>query len=65
MKKEVTFTLERETKNTYRYQEELSGEPPAIGTLYVQKWVLGQPPPKRIRVILELALATETGVEEE
>jgi hypothetical protein len=30
MKLEATFTLERETKNTYRYQEELSssGKPP-------------------------------------
>jgi hypothetical protein len=40
MKLEATFTLERETKNTYRYQEELSGsgKPPVIGTLYIQKW---------------------------
>lgn len=53
MRKEITFTLEKETKNTYRYQEELSGEPPAIGTLYVQKWVLGQPAPQRIRLTLE------------
>jgi hypothetical protein len=53
MRKEITFTLEKETKNTYRYQEELSGEPPAIGTLYVQKWVLGQQAPQRIRLTLE------------
>jgi hypothetical protein len=43
MKLEATFTLERETKNTYRYQEEPSGsgKPPIIGTLYIQKWALG------------------------
>lgn len=46
MRLEAAFTLERETKNTYRYQEELSGsgKPPIIGTLYVQKWAVGSPP---------------------
>jgi hypothetical protein len=46
MKLEATFTLERETKNTYRYQEELSGsgKPPVIGTLYIQKWALDSHP---------------------
>jgi hypothetical protein len=52
MKLEATFTLERETKNTYRYQEELSGKPPVIGTLCIQKWALGSPPPRRIRIIV-------------
>jgi hypothetical protein len=36
-KQTLTFTLERETKNTIRYQEDADGNPPAIGTLYVQK----------------------------
>ena len=31
----VSFTLERETKNTIRYQEETNGIPPAIVTLYL------------------------------
>jgi hypothetical protein len=55
MKLEATFTLERETKNTYRYQEELSGsgKPPVIGTLYIQKWAVGSPPPRRLRIIVE------------
>lgn len=35
MKLEATMTLERETKNTYRYQEELGDQPPIIGTLYI------------------------------
>lgn len=44
MKKTLTFTQERETKNTIRYQE--TSDVPAIGTLYVQKhlWAeLGKP----------------------
>ena len=53
MRLEATLKLERETKNTYRYQEELKGKPPIIGTLYLQKWALGSPPPQRIRVIVE------------
>ena len=39
---ELTFTLERETENTIRYSEDASGKSPAIGTLYVQKWLLGK-----------------------
>lgn len=48
----LTFTLERETKNTIRYAEDASGKPPAIGTLYVQKWLLGNEPPKNLIVII-------------
>jgi hypothetical protein len=51
-KQTLTFTLERETKNTIRYQEDADGKPPAIGTLYVQKWLLGKEPPKRLTVTL-------------
>ena len=36
MEKRLTFELERETKNTYRFQEVAQGTPPVIGTLYVQ-----------------------------
>jgi hypothetical protein len=49
-KQTLTFTLERETKNTIRYQEDANGKPPAIGTLYVQKWLLGKEPPRRLAV---------------
>ena len=49
---ELTFTLERETKNTIRYAEDTSGKPPAIGTLYVQKWLLGTAPPKNLIVTI-------------
>ena len=48
----ITFTLERETKNTIRYTEDVNGKPPAIGTLYVQKWLLGNEPPKNLMVTI-------------
>ncbi len=54
-KRELTFTLERETKNTIRYQEETSGQPPAIGTLYIQKWAVGTPVPQTLTVTVEAA----------
>jgi hypothetical protein len=44
----LTFSLERETKNTVRYAEQTDGKPPAVGTIYVQKWVMGQNPPKTL-----------------
>jgi len=49
----LTFTVERETKNTIRYQEKTNGKPPAIGTLYVQKWLLGEPAPSTLIVTIE------------
>ncbi len=48
----LSFTLERETKNTIRYAEDTSGKPPAIGTLYVQKWLLGNEPPNNLIVTI-------------
>lgn len=50
---ERTFTLERQTKNTYRYQEDEDGQPPVIGNIYIQKWAAGTSPPKQVRVIVE------------
>lgn len=35
---DLSFQRERETKNTVRYEEPEGGEPPIIGTLYLQKW---------------------------
>jgi hypothetical protein len=49
----LTFTLERETKNTIRYAEVADVDPPAIGTLYVQKWLLGKEPPKKLTVVID------------
>ncbi|MBM4049588.1 MAG: hypothetical protein FJ279_31215 [Planctomycetes bacterium] len=38
----LSFELEKETKNTYKYGERSApGQPPRIGSLYVQKWALG------------------------
>jgi hypothetical protein len=51
-KQTLTFTLERETKNTIRYQEDADGKPPAIGTLYVQKWLLGKEPPEKLTITI-------------
>ena len=55
----LTFTLERETRTTARYRENLRFEgthsysiPPAIGTLIVQKWLLGTEPPQTLTVTI-------------
>ena len=34
----VTLSRAKETKNTVRYEETVGGEPPIVGTLYLQKW---------------------------
>jgi len=57
-KLELRFTYEKETKNTIRYQEELgeetySNRDIAVGSLYIQKEVLGEPVPQRLRVSIE------------
>jgi hypothetical protein len=50
----LSFELERPTKNTVRYQEKPEeNSPTAIGTLYVQKWWLGNPPPRSLVVTIE------------
>jgi hypothetical protein len=64
-KLELIFTYGKETKNTVRYQEELgevalSSRDIAVGSLYVQKEVLGDPPPRRLKVTIE----EDTGREE-
>jgi hypothetical protein len=51
----VDFTLEKETKGTFRYQEVEVSQPPVIGSLYIKKYATGIDPPKRIRVIVEPA----------
>ncbi len=53
----LVFVTERETKNTVRFQEEAGGKPPVIGTLYVQRWALGEPLPQRLTVTIEAASA--------
>jgi hypothetical protein len=52
MKVERVFEVEKETKNTVRYAEVAEGQPPVIGTIYVQKWALKEIP-KTIKVTIE------------
>ena len=57
----VEFVKERETKNTVRFQEveNPDGEPPAVGTLYIQKWVLKRlDNPERIAVAIRPSTPT-------
>lgn len=50
---EIVFEYEKATKNTYRYTEKAeSGKGTRIGSLYVQKWALGEDPPKVLRVTI-------------
>jgi hypothetical protein len=52
----MAFSLDRATKNTFKYEEQPeSGQPLRVGSLYVQKWALGGDPPKRITVTIQQA----------
>lgn len=47
------FELDRETKNTLRFQEQPSnGLPPRVGTQYIQKWALDGQTPQKVRVTI-------------
>lgn len=52
MKLEQAFEMDKETKNTIRYAAVTEGTPPAIETVYVQKWAL-KGVPKKIKLTLE------------
>jgi hypothetical protein len=40
--KTIQFEFEKETKNSVRYKEvPEEGQPPIVGSLYVQKWYAG------------------------
>lgn len=52
----VAFEFEKATKNTFKYSEVPErGQPPRIGSLYVQKWAVGEEPPRRLSVTVEVA----------
>jgi len=53
MEKVIKFKLEKETKNTYRFEEITEGEPFVVKTLYIQKWFLKNKPNK-IEIILKV-----------
>lgn len=46
----LDFVLDKETKNTYRYKEEVNGQPPVVGHLYIQKWAITDSPPQTLSV---------------
>jgi hypothetical protein len=49
--KTIKFEFEKETKNSVRYKEvPEAGQPPIVGSLYVQKWYAGDS--KNIEVTL-------------
>jgi hypothetical protein len=50
----LVFSKEKETKGTYRYQEvEVAEREIAVGSLYLKKSVVGDPPPAQLRVTIE------------
>ena len=50
---DVSMKLEKSTKNTYRYSEVIEDKPPVLGTVYIQRYVLGSTPPKELKINLE------------
>jgi hypothetical protein len=45
----LVFSKEKETKGTYRYQEvEVAEREIAVGSLYLKKTVVGDPPPAQL-----------------
>ena len=53
MRLEATFTLEKETTGTVRYQEDAPDDNPVVGTLYVKKSALRGERPRRLTVVIE------------
>ncbi len=53
---ELSFQRERETKNTVRFEEQVTDAPPVVGTLYLQKYALNRlGNPDRVRVTIAAA----------
>ena len=54
MQKVINFKKLKETKNTVRFEEEPEdGQPPVIGTLYIQKWFVRDR--DQVRVSIDLS----------
>ena len=51
----ATFKLEKETKNTVRYAEEAEGRRPVVGTVYIDKYELPKPFPRKFGLRLSPA----------
>ena len=55
--RELTFELNKETKNTVRFSEMVAeGSEPVIGELYVRKSALGNDRPKTLSLTLGVAV---------
>lgn len=51
---ELTFSYERSTRNTHRYQEDAGDQPIKVGALYVQKTAfMGVITPPKLKVTIE------------
>jgi|GEM_PF-467554 len=62
MKKTMLFQKERDTKNTVVFTEKPDpGTPPVIGTLYLQKWFVGES--EKISVTVEFGSQENTPVQ--
>lgn len=54
MKLVISFTFEKDTKNTNRYTEVVVGDAkPVVGTLYVAKSATGETAPETLTVTIE------------
>ena len=48
----LRFKFEKSTKNTHRFVEQTEGQPPKVGTIYVQKWAFSKVP-QELEVTIE------------
>jgi len=50
-----TFKFNKDHKNVVRYDSEAEDNqmPPSINNIYVEKWALGNPYPKKIKITIE------------
>jgi hypothetical protein len=54
MQKVINFKRLKETKNTVRFEEEPEdGQPPVMGTLYIQKWFVKDRDQVRVSIDLD------------
>jgi hypothetical protein len=52
--KVLRFTREKETKNTIKFEEQPEpGQPPIVGSLYLQKWFIGSATSVRVAITKE------------
>lgn len=46
----ITMTYAKSTKGTHVFEAKPNGTPPAVTSLYIQKWAIPGEPPKEIEV---------------